>query len=176
METEKRKLTDAFVRSINPLETNSEFVIWDTDVTGFGLRVRGKSMSYVVAYRPAGLGRAANTKRFKLGSPSSITNVKDARRMALAVLGRVASGVDPNEERAEEKRRTRSTVKEMLNRYETNLESREYMKRKEVMSLLRRRLRSRMGREISDTLEVLTHGVRPEHKFVFLPNLKLIII
>ncbi len=149
MKTEKRKLTDAFVRSITPPETGSEFVIWDTDVTGFGLRVRGKSMSYIVVYRPAGLGRAANAKRFKLGSPNSIANVKAARRMALAVLGRVASGADPNEERAEEKRRTRSTVKEMLTRYEDNLESREYVKRKEVMSLLRRRLRSKMGREIS---------------------------
>ncbi len=148
MKTEKRKLTDAFVRSIAPGVAGSEYVIWDTDITGFGLRVRGKSLSYVVVYRPAGLGRTANAKRFKLGSPSSIANVKDARRMALAVLGRVASGADPNAERAEEKRRAQSTVGEMLNRYEQNLEGRDYVKRREVMSLLRRRLRSKLGREI----------------------------
>ncbi len=150
MKTEKRRLTDALVRSINPTETRSEFVIWDTDVTGFALRVRGKSMSYVVAYRPVGQGRAANMKRFKIGSPNSITNVKEARRMALAVLGRVATGVDPNAERAEEKRRTRSTVKEMLDRYDEHLERRDYVTRTDVISLLRRRLRPMLGREISE--------------------------
>ncbi|RLK07411.1 tyrosine-type recombinase/integrase [Ruegeria conchae] len=150
MTTEKRKLTDAFVRSIEPANTQSEMVIWDTEVTGFGLRVRGQSVSYIVLYRPVGQGRAANAKRFKIGSPSSIANVKDARRMALAVLGKVASGEDPNAERAEEKRRARSTVKEMLDRYDQHLERREYVTRTDVISLLRRRLRPMFGREISE--------------------------
>lgn len=150
MKTEKRKLTDALVRSIDPLAGPSEYVIWDTDVTGFGLRVRGKSMSYVLVYRPAGQGRSANAKRFKLGSPGSIANVKDARRMALAVLGRIASGADPNAERKEERRRSRSTVKDMLDRYDEHLERRDYVTRTDVISLLRRRLRPMLGREISE--------------------------
>lgn len=150
METGKRKLTDTFVRSIEPAEPQPEFVIWDTEVTGFGLRIRGKSMSYIVLYRPVGQGRAANAKRFKIGSPGTIANVKDARRMALAILGKVASGVDPNAERAEEKRRARSTMKEMLDRYDQHLELREYVTRSDVLSLLRRRLRPLLGREISE--------------------------
>ena len=46
-------------------------------------------------YRPAGAGRSAAPKRFKLGTPSTIPTASDARRLARDMLGRVARGEDP---------------------------------------------------------------------------------
>lgn len=146
----KLKLTDALVRAIEPPGGNQEFVVWDTEVTGFGLRVRGQSKSYIVIYRPAGRGRSANAKRFKLGSPGSLPNVREARRLARAALGLVAAGGDPAAERAEERRKARSTLKDLLERYDAHLERRGYVTRSDVLSLLRRRLKPFLGKDIAD--------------------------
>ncbi len=70
--------------------------------------------------------------------------------MALAVLGKFASGEDPNAKRGEEKRRTLSTVKELLDRYDQLLERRKYVTHIDVLSLLRSRLRPLLGRAISE--------------------------
>lgn len=150
MHSEKLKLTDALVRAIETQCGGPDFVVWDTEVTGFGLRVRGNSKSYFVTYRPVGKGRTANARRYKLGTPGSLPNVREARRLAKAALGRVAAGGDPAAERAEEKRKARSSVKDLLDRYDDYLERREYVNRTNVLSLLRRRLKPIQNKDIAD--------------------------
>lgn len=144
------RLTDAKVRAANLPAGKREVVFWDSDLRGFGLRIRGNSKSYIVVYRPQGAGRSANPKRLKIGTPETIPNVKEARNLARAALGKVASGEDPLEERREEKHRAAATVATMLERYDAHLARREYVTRADVLSLLRRRLSRVRGRDIAD--------------------------
>lgn len=144
------RLTDAKVKMAALPAGKSELVIWDADVSGFGLRLRGSSKSYVVLYRPMGAGRAANTKRLKIGTPETIANVKEARRLARAALGRVAAGQDPLAERKEEKRRADVTIGALLDRYDAHLQRRQYVKRAQLLSLLNRRLASVRKREVGE--------------------------
>ncbi|GLT12067.1 site-specific integrase [Sulfitobacter porphyrae] len=145
----KLKLTDALVKAIEPAGSQSEFVVWDTEVIGFGLRVRARSKTFIVTYRPAGGGRGVNAKRFKIGSPQSIPNVREAHRLALATLGRVAAGGDPAAERAEERRLAQSTIRDLLDRYDVHLRRRGHVKRTDTLSLLRRRLKPLLRRDIA---------------------------
>lgn len=149
-ESDRVRLTDAKVRAATLPAGKREAVIWDADLQGFGLRLRGSAKSYIVVYRPQGAGRAANPKRMKIGTPETVPSVKEARNLARAALGRVAAGGDPVEERKEEQRRETVTVAAMLDRYDANLKRRQYVTRKDVLSLLRRRLAPLAQRDIAE--------------------------
>ena len=105
--------------------------------------------------RPARAGRSAGTTRLLLGAPETIHTVAEARRLALAMLGKVAAGGDPAVEREERNRREHSRIGELLYRYEKDLGRRNYVDRSTVMSRLRLRMagkgphcpdRARVGR------------------------------
>lgn len=147
---QKIKLTDAYVKTVAAPEGRKEVTVWDTDVSGFGLRLRGSSKSYVLFYRPAGMGRAANAKRLKLGTPETLPSVKEARRLAREALGRVAAGADPAAERAEAKRKETSTLSDLLGRYDQYLERRGHVNRTMVLSVLRRRLKPHLGKDVAE--------------------------
>lgn len=89
---------------------DKDYVIWDDDLPGFGVRVfaSGKR-SYVIQYRSNG-----SSRRFTIGL-HGIWTAETARREAKAQLGRVAQGDDPAEERFED--RNAMTVKELCERY-----------------------------------------------------------
>ncbi|MCO5139944.1 MULTISPECIES: integrase family protein [unclassified Shinella] len=146
----KVKLTDAVVARAALPEGKSEFMVWDTEVTGFGLRIRGNARSYVIAYRPAGLGRAADMKRVKIGTPQTIKTAAEARKLAFAMLGKVAGGGDPAKDRAEEKRREKARISDLLDRYEEDLRRRNYVARAMVMNLLRKRLKKHSDKDIAE--------------------------
>jgi integrase len=146
----KIKLTDAIVAKATLPDGKAESVVWDAEVTGFGLRIRGDAKSYIVAYRPAGAGRSANTKRVKLGSPETIRTATEARRLARALLGRVASGGDPAAERKVEKRRSKSRIVDLLERYDADLERRGYVLRTYTVSMLKRRLARHLQKDITE--------------------------
>jgi Arm DNA-binding domain len=77
---------------LNP--TTSDFTVFDTDLVGFGVRVRSTGgMSYIVQYK-AGTGRGAPTRRVTLGGVGKMTP-EQARKAAEKVLGSVAHGEDP---------------------------------------------------------------------------------
>ena len=141
------KLTDTLVAGAENTEPKREYTLWDKEVSGFGLRVRETTKTYVVMYRPLGAGRLANSKRLKIGTPETLSSVKEARRLALVTLGQIASGADPAVERkaerdrlAEEKRREDATVEKLLDRYELRQIRKKYVNTKTLLSLLRRRL------------------------------------
>jgi len=99
--------------------TTDEFY-WDTDVTGFGVRVRASGgSSYVVRYR-AGFGRGAPTRRITLGAVGKLTP-DEARRIAKTKLAEIAAGADPAAERA--KQRAEMTVSELCDTYMTAAEA-----------------------------------------------------
>jgi integrase len=145
----KTKLTDAIVSRAALPEGKNELVLWDKEVTGFGLRIRPGGRTWIVSYRPAGQGRAANMKRLKLGVPG-IMSATEARNRARAELGKVASGGDPAAERTEQRRREKSRISDLLDRYEQDLERRGYVNRRVVMAGLRSRLKGFLASDIRD--------------------------
>ena len=81
----------------------AEYVAWDGDIPGFGVRVRPSgSKSYIVQYR-AGVGRKAPTRKLTLGTVGKLTP-DEARNLARRAVGSIAHGPDPAGARAEDRR------------------------------------------------------------------------
>lgn len=81
-----------------------EFTIWDSELKGFGVRIRPSgARSYVVVYRRAGHGRGAPVKRVTIDAVGKITP-DEARKAAKRILGSIAHGADPAGERASDRR------------------------------------------------------------------------
>ena len=96
------KITKKLVDAAQPRA--SEFTLWDSELKGFGLRVRPSgAQSYVVVYRRAGEGRRAPVRRMTIGAAGKIAP-DEARRAAKRILGSIAHGDDPAADRAQERR------------------------------------------------------------------------
>lgn len=109
-------MTKLTKRTVDAAEIGaSDYVIWDEDLPGFGLRVfaSGKR-SYVLQYRQSGRSR-----RYTIGL-HGVWTPETARREAKALLGQVARGGHPAEDRALD--RQAITVKELCTRYLADLE------------------------------------------------------
>jgi len=93
-----------------------DYVIWDDELPGFGLRVfaSGKR-SYVIQYRAAGRSR-----RYTIGL-QGIWTPETARQEAKVQLGRVAQGDNPAEERQLDHKAI--TVKELCDLYFADLKA-----------------------------------------------------
>ena len=95
----KTSLTKRTVEALKP--DLRPWIAWDDRLTGFGVRVQPSgAKTFVVNYRSGSGGRSAPNKRVTLGRFGRITP-EQARRMAQELLGKVASGEDPAQERAE---------------------------------------------------------------------------
>lgn len=95
------KLTKRAIDAIMP--TGADFYVFDSELVGFGVRVRASgSMSYIVRYR-AGAGRSAPVRRVTLAPVGKITP-DQAREQAKKLLGEVVGGADPAARRAAERR------------------------------------------------------------------------
>ncbi|MGA0599261.1 tyrosine-type recombinase/integrase [Caulobacter sp. KR2-114] len=103
------KLTKTLVDDL--AADDREKIVWDSELKGFGVRVRpGGVKTYVVQYRNAdGL-----TRRMALGKHGALVPDK-ARKLALKQLGAVAGGNDPTSER--KARRAGKTVSEICDWY-----------------------------------------------------------
>jgi hypothetical protein len=126
-----------------------EYAIWDAHLTGFGVRVRPSgAMSYVVGYR-AGSGRGAPKKRLTIGAVGKITP-EQARTLARGILGAVAHGRDP----AQERRKAEASVENTLRSIAENYFAREGHKLRSVharqMALERLVYPTLGGRQIDD--------------------------
>lgn len=94
----------------------SDYVIWDDELPGFGLRVftSGKR-SYVIQYRQGGRSR-----RFTIGL-HGVWTPELARQEAKVQLGRIARGEDPAEEKQLDHKSM--SVKELCNLYQKDLQA-----------------------------------------------------
>jgi integrase len=98
-------------RTVDAAEARDrDYVIWDDELPGFGLRVftSGKR-SYVLQYRSAGRSR-----RYTIGL-HGVWTAESARQEAKVQMGRVAQGDNPAEERQLDHKAI--TVKELCNLY-----------------------------------------------------------
>jgi integrase len=88
----KYKLTKSVVEKL-PLPTGKQTFIYDTVISGFGVRLSAKTKAFFVERRVAG-----KTRRHSLGHYPDIT-VDQARKRAETAIGQMTNGIDPNEER-----------------------------------------------------------------------------
>jgi hypothetical protein len=104
------KLTKRLIDSLEA-DAGRDHFIWDSRLTGFGLRLtRTGRQSYVIQYRTA-FGRS---RRMTLGTTRVLTP-DQARKEASRLLARARQGEDP----AEDRRQTRHglTFKQLADRY-----------------------------------------------------------
>lgn len=105
------KITKRVVDQLAPDEYRDQFV-WDTELRGFGIRVKRKSgaSSYLINYRtPEGRQR-----RFAFAKVATLTP-EEARKLARSHLAAIANGADPSAERHQA--RETLTVGELCDRY-----------------------------------------------------------
>ena len=111
---EKRtKLTKRVVDAAEP--TGKRHEIWDSELSGFGLRIEesGKK-TFFVRYRVGG-GRRATRRNMTIGTYGAVTP-EEARGEAKKILGQVANGHDPADVR--NARRREMTLGELVDFYE----------------------------------------------------------
>ena len=91
----------------------ADFIAWDDDLPGFGLRVReGGSRNYIVQYK---IGK--QNRRMTIGSTGVHPNPDDARKIARKILSRVALGDDPANDKAEMARGAGDTFEAIVEMY-----------------------------------------------------------
>jgi integrase len=91
--------------------------LWDSEVTGFGLKVTPAGRkSYVCQYRLGG-GRRGAVRRFTIGPHGSPWTVDTARAEARRILGAAANGEDPAAQKQDARRGL--TVAELCDLYLT---------------------------------------------------------
>jgi hypothetical protein len=96
-------------------QAGERWVLWDTKLTGFGLRVfpSGKK-SFVLSYRAGGIKRLLTIGRY------GVLALDEARKAARAELGKVQTQQsDPVKERREQRAQDAATgtLRELLNLY-----------------------------------------------------------
>ena len=97
----RRDPIEAHSSTISKIDTQgkADFIAWDDDLPGFGLRIReGGSRNYIVQYK---IGK--QNRRMTIGSTGVYTNPDDARTAAGKILARVKLGEDPAADKAETK-------------------------------------------------------------------------
>ena len=133
---EAAKLTDAMIRKARLGPQQKQKILWDTAVTGFGLRIlAGGSKTFWFQYRPPG-GRSVSSRMVRIGPWPSVS-LTDARKAARAYWGAVARGDDPAADKQEERRRASSTLRTLLaegGEYERHLKRRHIVNTKTIMS------------------------------------------
>jgi integrase len=87
---EPKRLTDSYVKKA-PLPPSGNWIIYDTEVPGFGLRVTAAdAKSFILNYRT----RAGRERRYTIGNASD-WNVAPARKVAKEIRRKLPDGYDP---------------------------------------------------------------------------------
>ena len=86
------RITKRMLDALTP--TKKDFSVWDSEVRGFGVRIKPSgSKSFILKYR----NTSGRQRKFTLGQYGQIT-VEQARRLAQQHLGKLAGGDDPHKD------------------------------------------------------------------------------
>jgi integrase len=109
------RITKRAVDALQPRVDGCEVVLWDSEISGFGVRLRrGEGKAYILKYR-AGQGRAAPLRKLTIGKHGSPWTPDEARAEAKRLLALVAHGKDPAGAKAAAK--AALTVAELAQRF-----------------------------------------------------------
>ena len=103
------------LNTVSKIDTGGkpDFIAWDDDLPGFGLRIRqGGSRNWVVQYK---VGK--QNRRMTIGSTKVHPNPDDARKEARKLLSRVGLGEDPAADRIEARSASADTFNSVVDRY-----------------------------------------------------------
>ncbi|KDA01064.1 site-specific integrase [Hyphomonas oceanitis] len=101
MSSRKHKLTQIFIDSVEP--EDKRFIIWDTEIAAFGLRVMPTGVkSFIIRYR-IGQGRLARERMVTLGKTTDL-RCEAARSKAKDFRSEARIGLDPEAERRRDER------------------------------------------------------------------------
>ena len=95
----KLTLTKRTVDNLRPADR--PWIVWDDRLVGFGVRVQPSgAKSFLINYCIGRGGRKARNRRIAIGRCGHLAP-EEARRLAQELLGHVARGEDPAQERAD---------------------------------------------------------------------------
>ena len=101
------KLTKSLLDGLLPKV--AEYIVWDADLPGFGVRVKGAGVkSFVVQYRDRGTGAS---RRKTLGRVGPLLTLHQARDRARILLAEALNGKDPIKD--EQLRRRAPTIADL---------------------------------------------------------------
>ena len=144
----KLTLTKRTVENLRPAD--KPWIAWDDRLIGFGVRVQPSgAKAFVVNYRTGGGGRKARNRRIGLGRCGHLSP-EEARRFARDLLGRVARGEDPAQERADS--RGMPTLREAFEEYLTANPNR----KSTTEALYRSQMRYCLGDWLARPLDTIT--------------------
>ncbi|MBZ9603991.1 site-specific integrase [Phyllobacterium chamaecytisi] len=112
------KITKRVVDAIEP--NGTDYYVFDSELIGFGVRVRKTGgLSYIVRYR-AGSGRGAPVRRVTIAPVGKITP-DQAREVAKGLLATVVQGEDPAKQKTEKKNAL--TFQELVDHFLAHVEA-----------------------------------------------------
>ena len=136
--------------AIPPVEKPTVF--YDTELTGFGLKVQPSgASSWIIEYRPGAGGRSVTARRLVLGKFNTLTP-DEARKLAASLLAKVKLGADPAAERSQA--RKAENVGELLDLFMDNHIRPKRKSRTVVLfeGYVRNHIRPALGRQKAPTL------------------------
>ena len=114
-----KKLTENRVRLARVPANRRQVFLWDSQVTGFGVRIfpGDNKKTFWFMYRPEGGRRTPSgtvmSRMVRIGTFPTLT-VADARKAARKFAGQVARGEDPAARRRAERTRSATTLRALL--------------------------------------------------------------
>lgn len=95
----KSKLTKSALDALQA--RTADYLVWDEECAGFGCKVTpaGRKV-FIVQYRMG--GRGSPVRKYTIGPHGKLT-LQQAREQARVILGQVASGADPQQQKAEKR-------------------------------------------------------------------------
>ena len=101
---EKRKLTSASVADLRLPDGKSDYIFWDSEVPGFGVRLRPGKTTWIIQYRVG-----VKQRRHTLGDVKTLNGDK-ARKAAKDRLAQVRLGGDPQADKVEARAKSAITL------------------------------------------------------------------
>jgi integrase len=107
----KQKLDAETIADLTLKPGQKEAFIWDVELSGFGVRLQGRRLTYVAQYFAGG-----HTRRRTLGTTKLLTPT-EARKVARKLLARVALGEDPQGEKVAQRVKAERTFRKVVEAY-----------------------------------------------------------